>query len=222
MIEMPDFSQSFEYEKNFYLSCDITRISKILAHYELYKKTVDLPGAFIECGLFKGASFTLFATFRELMGGSSSRSLIGFDTFDRYPETLFVDDKSFRKSFIKIAGEQCISRDQMIEALNNKKIFQNIELVEGDITETVPAYIHEHPELKISLLNLDTDIYEPAVTILEQLYPRIVKYGILIIDDYGVVPGETKAIDDFFKGRDITIRKFPFRMGPCYIIKEEL
>jgi hypothetical protein len=55
MIEMPDFSQSFEYEKNFYLASDVTRISKIFAHYELYKKTISLPGAFIECGIFKGA-----------------------------------------------------------------------------------------------------------------------------------------------------------------------
>ena len=33
MISLPDFEKAFEYENNFYLSCDITRISKILAHY---------------------------------------------------------------------------------------------------------------------------------------------------------------------------------------------
>jgi hypothetical protein len=108
----------------------------------------------------------------------------------------------------------------MIEVLTRKNLYRNIELVEGDITKTVPMYVMEHPELKISLLNLDTDIYEPAVTILDHLYPRIVNGGILILDDYGVFPGETKAVDDYFAGMDINIQKFPFRMGPCFIVKE--
>jgi hypothetical protein len=221
MIEMPDFSQSFDYENNFYLSSDVTRVSKILAHYELYKKTVHLPGVFIECGLFKGASFSLFASLRELLENSYSRTMVGFDTFGMYPETQFSDDNKGRQSFIELAGGQSISREQMIEVLMRKNLYRNIELVEGDITKTVPMYMKDHPELKISLLNLDTDIYEPAVTILEHLYPRIVNGGILILDDYGVFPGETKAVDDYFAGMDITIQKFPFRMGPCFIVKED-
>lgn len=220
MIDMPDFSLSFEYEKNFYLSCDITRISKILAQYELYKQTLDLPGVFIECGLFKGASFSLFSVFRELLENSFSKQFIGFDTFGRYPDAQYLGDRKFRDLFTGMAGEQSISRDQMMEVLKRKGIDRNVELVEGDIIETVPAYVQEHPEMKISLLNLDTDLYQPAVTILKHLYPRIVPGGILIVDDYGVVPGETKAVDDYFMGSNIVIRKFPFRTGPCYIVKE--
>ena len=71
MIKLPDFTKDFDYENNFYLSCDITRISKILAHYELYKKVIDLPGEIVECGIFKGASFARFAMFRELFGNPS-------------------------------------------------------------------------------------------------------------------------------------------------------
>ena len=96
---------------------------------------------------------------------------------------------------------------------------RNFELVKGDITKTVPTYLKTHPELRISILNLDTDIYEPAVTILEHLYPRVSKGGIIILDDYGTFPGETKAIEDYFKGKEIQIRKFPFCMTPSYILK---
>ncbi len=35
MIQLPDFDKSFDYEDDFYLSCDPSRVSKILAHYEL-------------------------------------------------------------------------------------------------------------------------------------------------------------------------------------------
>jgi len=54
MIKLPNFENAFDYENNFYLSCDITRISKILAHYELYKIIQDLPEAIVEFGVFMG------------------------------------------------------------------------------------------------------------------------------------------------------------------------
>src|SRR4030095_13187907 len=99
-------------------------------------------------------------------------------------------------------GGVSISVDQLYEVLHHKKI-ENVELIKGDVTKTIPAYLKDNPHLKISLLNMDTDVYEPAVTILEELYPRIVRGGVLIADDYGVFPGETKAIDDYFKDKDV-------------------
>ena len=54
MIELPDFSKAFDYENNFYLSCDVQRMSKVLAHYELFKMTKDLPGSIVECVFSKG------------------------------------------------------------------------------------------------------------------------------------------------------------------------
>lgn len=219
MIKLPDFNKSFEYENNFYLSCDITRISKILAHYELYKMIMEVPGAIVECGVLKGASFARFAMFREIFGSPFSKKVIGFDTFDTFPETQFEPDKVSRDRQINAAGTDSISVEQLYEVMQHKGIKKNIELVEGDITKTVPDYIKKHPELKISLLNLDTDIYEPAVTILENLYPRITRGGILILDDYETFPGEAKAVDDFFKDKKIEIKKFSFCMTPCHIIK---
>lgn len=219
MIELPDFTKAFDYENNFYLSCDNTRISKILAHYELYKSVINVPGVIIECGVFKGVSFTRFSTFREIFENQYSKKLIGFDIFGTFPETTFSNDKAFRNEFIENAGDQSISEDQLMYILKNKGIDKNVELIKGDITKTVPKYVEEHPELKISLLNLDVDIYEPSVTVLEYLYPKITKGGVLILDDYGKFPGETKAVDDYFENKKINIRKYPFCTTPCYIIK---
>ena len=219
MIELPDFDKVFEYENGFYLSCDITRISKILAHYEVFKMVLNMPGAIVECGVFKGASLARFAMFRNLFGNPFSKKIIAFDTFGMFPETSFDPDKAIRERFIKEAGGQSISVDQMMQVLRHKQCDRFMELVSGDICETVPKYVQDNPQLKISLLNLDTDIYEPAVTILEHLYPRLEKGAVLILDDYGTFPGETKAIDDYFKEKNVTIQKFPFCMTPCYIVK---
>ena len=220
MIQLPDFDKAFEYENNSYLSCDNTRLSKILSHYELFKLTHDLPGAIVECGVFKGASLVRFAGFRDLFGNPWSHKIIGFDIFGEFPKTDFDEDQKYRENFINAAGSSSISVEQLQQVLDHKGIGKNVELVKGDVTETIPKYLAENPHLKISLLNLDTDIYEPAVTILEHLYPRIVRGGVLIIDDYGTFPGETKAVDDYFKDKPVKIRKFPFAMTPCYVIKE--
>jgi hypothetical protein len=220
MIRLPNFDRAWDYENDFYLSCDITRISKILAAYELYKMVCDLPGHVVECGVFKGSSLSRFAMFRSLFGNVYSRKIIAFDIFDKFPEAKFQEDIRAREKFVQEAGEQSISVEQMREVLDRRGIGQNVELVPGDITLTVPDYIKNKPELKISLLNLDTDIREPAVTILEYLFPRIVRGGILILDDYGTWPGETNAVDEYFKDMHVRFQKFSFAMTPCYMVKE--
>ena len=141
--------------------------------------TKNTPGEIVECGVFKGASLSRFAIFREIFGESTSKKIIGFDTFDEFPKTSFIPDKKMRNKFIRIAGNHSISKNQMMRVLKNKGLIDKVELIQGDITKTVPEYIKHHPKLKLSLLNLDTDVYEPAVTILENLYPRLSSGGIL-------------------------------------------
>ena len=51
---------------------------------------------------------------------------------------------------------------------------------------------------KISLLRLDTDFYKSTMKELKVLYPRLVKNGVLIIDDYGHWKGAKKAVDKYF------------------------
>lgn len=219
MEDLPDFSRAMDYENNFYLSCDSARISKILAHYELFKMTMDIPGAIVECGVFKGTSLARFAMFRELFGNTFSKKIIGFDVFGKFPETKFNADQKFRTKFVESAGDTGVSVEQMQKILEHKNCNQNLELVSGNICKTLPQYFEKNPQLKISQLNLDTDIYEPAVTILESCWDRIETGGVLIVDDYGVFPGETKAVTGFLKSKTASVKKFSFAMTPCYIVK---
>ncbi len=219
MIELPDFKKKFEYENGFYLTCATSRMSKIIAHYELFKMTMNIPGAIVECGVFKGTSLARFAMFRDLFGDPFSKNIIGFDTFGKFPETSYEPDKEKREQFIKVAGEQSISIDQMKQVLKHKKCDRSVELIPGNICRTVPEYVSSSGQFEISLLNLDVDIYEPSVTILNHLYPKIIKGGVLILDDYGSFEGETKAVDEYFKGMDVAIQRFPFCKTPCYIVK---
>ena len=99
MINKFDEKCSFDYENGFYLTSKPYRIGNILAHYELYKRIIGIPGDVIELGVFKGGSIIQFATFRELLENEKSRKIIGFDIFGEFPKTekvksdkLFVDE----------------------------------------------------------------------------------------------------------------------------------
>ena len=219
MIKLPKVENNFNYENNFYLTCNPDRISKVLIQYELFMKTQKIRGDIVECGVFKGVSLIRFAIFRELLQNQSKR-IIGFDTFGKFPEAKFVKDKKKREKFLEMSGEQSISTNQLLKILKQKKISHDVELIKGDITKSLIKYMNKNPKIQISLLNLDVDLYEPTKIILENLFPRISKGGILVLDDYNVFPGETEAVNEYFKNTNYKIKQFDFRETPSYIIKK--
>ena len=216
MIKLPNFYKSFDYENNFYLSCDNSRIGKMLAHYELLKLSSKIPGHIIEFGVFKGVSLIRFATFLKLI--KSNKKIIAFDAFGKHPTTKVLSDHKRRNKLLS-HGKEGISEKQLMKVLKHKGLEKNIQLIKGDITEVGPMYLKQHPKLKISLLNLDVDFYEPSISILKNFYPKLSKGGILMLDDYGIWDGETLATDEYFAGKKIKIRKFSLSQTPSYVIK---
>jgi len=213
-----DIDQQWDYENGFYLTSHTKRLSKMLAHYELYKSIINLPGCIVECGVYKGASFIRFATFREILESTFSRKIIGFDAFGEFPKQDEKTDAKFIQEF-EDAGGFGISVDELKDVLTHKS-FENYKLIKGDILETIPEYISEHPELKIALLHIDVDVYKPSVTILNNLYEKVVSGGLIVFDDYGTVAGETQAVDEFFDGKDVQIEKLSISHIPSYIRKK--
>ena len=188
----------------------------MLAHYELLKLSSKIPGHIIEFGVFKGVSLIRFATFLKLI--KSNKKIIAFDAFGKHPTTKVLSDHKRRNKLLS-HGEEGISEKQLMKILKHKGLEKNIQLIKGDITKTGPMYLKQHPQLKISLLNLDVDFYEPSISILKNFYPKLPKGGILMLDDYGIWDGETLATDEYFAGKKIKIRKFSFSQTPSYVIK---
>jgi hypothetical protein len=218
LINLPDFDKDFDYENNFYLTCNSGRMAKAIAQYRLFEKTAQIEGDIVECGIFKGSSFSRFAMYRKILN-LEDKKIIGFDSFGSFPETEYDQDKVLRENFISSAGNQSISKKQLEDVLKNKKCQKNTILLEGNITKTVPEFVNKN-NIKISLLNLDVDIYEPTVVILKYLFPLMSKGGIIILDDYESFPGETKAVDEYINGKDIKINKPIFPNTPYFIVKD--
>jgi len=212
-----EVEKMFDYENGFYLTSPVGRFSKFVTHLELLKKTIGLSGSIVECGVFKGASLSKLIKFRSIFDSPAGKKVIAFDTFGEFPEAGFEGDIKKRNQFVEEAGSKSIDRDRMIEILEELNLYENIDLVEGDILQTVPQYLSENPHLKISLLHIDVDLYEPTKVCLEQLYPFVVRGGIIILDDYGAFAGANKAIDEYFADNKVRIQKLPYSDVISYV-----
>ena len=207
---------SFDHENAFYLSAQPI---KVLAQYELFKMALDVPGAIVECGVFKGASFVRLAMLRELLGNAFAKPLIGFDTFTTYATNAYMPrDSELRQNVVRDAGDKCIGVDELMGVLRLKGCDKNAILIPGDVVETLPQYLAARPELRISFVNLDLDFYAGSVVALRELWPRMATGGVFMLDDYGVFAGETAAIEEVLQG--VRSRKFPFCYSPAYVVKE--
>ncbi len=213
---------AYDYENGFIMTSDVFRMGNILSHYELYKKIIGLPGDVVELGVFKGSSLIQFGTFRELLENRNARKLIGFDIFDRFPNTSeLAGDIQFIKEWNEETGDSFFSKEDIEEVLDMKGI-SNYELIKGNILLTIDDYLSRNPHLKIALLHIDCDVYEPSKIGLEKLYDRVVRGGIIIFDDYGVVEGETKAVDEFLdEKKEYQLQRLSLsHMKPTYLIKQ--
>ena len=127
MIAKYDTDKAFDYENGFYLTSKPYRMGNILAHYELYKKIIDLPGDVVELGVFKGGSLIQFATFRELLENQNSRKIIGFDVFGRFPEANSMgSDKKFVKEWNERFTDDFVDKMDIENSLSEKKVREHI------------------------------------------------------------------------------------------------
>ncbi|CEO20424.1 TylF/MycF/NovP-related O-methyltransferase [Paraclostridium sordellii] len=212
-----NISNSWDYENGFYLTSPVNRMGKQLAQYELYKKIVNIPGEVLEFGVYKGASIIRFATYRELLENTYSRKIIGFDIFGEFPKTDNDDDNKFIQRFEEQGGNG-ISKEALEDFIKYKKI-NNIELIKGNVFDTLDEFLEKNKQIKISLLHLDLDVYKPTKFILEKLYERMIPGGIIVFDDYGTVKGATDAIDEFLKEKNKKIEKLSLCYIPSFVVK---
>jgi O-methyltransferase len=158
-----------------------------------------LAGDVVECGVWKGGS-SMTAALTLLRRGDSHRNLFLYDTFEGMPEAGAADRRwdgvSAEVIRSREGSEWCRSTLETTRSnmLSTGYPADRIHLVAGRVESTIPAVVPE----EISLLRLDMDWYEPTLHALRHLYPRLVRGGVLIIDDYGFWQGARRATHDYF------------------------
>jgi hypothetical protein len=213
---------SFAAENAFYLNAAPSRFAKFLAHAKLYEMSVTVPGHFVEVGVFRGASFSRFRKLGALLHPDHHRKFLGFDVFGAFPEADYAPDKAVLTTQHAAYGDRGIDRAALLALLRAQGLAENVELIEGDICKTLPSYLAAREELSVAIANIDVDLYEPTRIAIEQLFPRVPRGGVVVLDDYEGFPGAKRAIDEYLAAerRPERLAKFPFAHSPCYLIKE--
>jgi hypothetical protein len=211
----------FEAENQFYRRCSTDRISKFLAHAKLYEMSLGLPGHFAEAGVFKGASFCRFRKLGRLFHPDHTRQFVGFDVFGKFPASGYAPDDAELEKQLAVDGDHGISKPELDQLLREQGLSDNVDLVEGDVRETIPRYLSERQQMSFAIVNIDLDLYDPIKSALEHLFPLVVRGGVVILDDYEGFPGAKKAVDEYLAAhnRPERIQKFSFAHTPSFLIK---
>ena len=219
--------------KNFQIYARRVFMKRFLAHYELFQRVYDLPGDIVELGVYRGASLMSWANFMEIRNmGDRHKKIVGFDNFKGFGTLEAKDGKEDVRVGKKIGGfnsggfeEQLRDAIKIYDADRFIPYKPRIHLVKGDIEKTIPEYVKNNPGMRISLLHFDADLYRPTLVALEELWPLVVPGGIVAFDEYGIPPweGESRAVDEFFKGKKIKLQRFDWASNPgAYIVKETM
>ena len=165
----------------------------------------NIPGGFVECGVWRGGNGILAKMIFERLG--SEKEVWMFDTFEGMTAPTSVDVEAinqlsaqdkFLKSQTETHNEWCYAslEDVQKNCLDTGLDIGSFTFIKGDICETLKA--PQNIPDQISVLRLDTDWYESTKFELEALYPKLSNGGVLIIDDYGHWEGARKAVDEYF------------------------
>jgi O-methyltransferase len=153
----------------------------------------DIPGALVECGVWRGGSAMLMA---DVLRGSG-RELWLYDTFLGMPDPA-KGDLDFRGEPPDLSDDLVIAVASLEEVVRNLLFYEPVIYVEGRVEETIPARAPD----QIALLRLDTDWEASTRHELEHLYDRLSRGGVLLVDDYGHWRGARRAVDQFFAPRN--------------------
>ena len=171
-----------------------------------------VPGAFAECGVWRGGSvLAMILTLDEL--GVHDRDLYLFDTFSGMTEpgphdtseheppateTWRGADEQGRRAWPEVFGADVYDEESVRGVLLDTGYPpERIHIVKGPVERTLPGAA----PTDLALLRLDTDWYESTWHELDQLYPRLGDGGVLVIDDYGHWEGARRAVDEYFATR---------------------
>lgn len=206
-------------------------IKRFLAHAEMFKMTLDVPGDIVELGVFRGMGLMTWANLLESYCiGDRTKVVYGFDNWRGFIN-IQAEDGAEDEQAHKIVGG--FSPKNYYEELQDAiKIFDldrfipqkpRIKLINGNIEETIFEFVEQNKGLRFSLIHFDCDLYAPTKAGLTALWPLLSRGGVMIFDEYGISQwqGETLAVDEFFNDKpEVRLKTLPWTNTPAaYLIK---
>lgn len=158
------------------------------AHYIARSR---IAGEIVECGCFLGGATIFLSLTLQHLG--TWRPITLFDTFEGPPLNMVDTVFGVEHRGHKLPDFEESVRMNIQEAGADLGQFR---LVRGKAEDTTPRFNF----VGICMLRLDTDFYDSTKVEWEALYPKLVRGGVIIVDDYGLFQGSRRATDEYLAG----------------------
>lgn len=199
----PRFMELYERVKTF----SMTSIERLYAMYKAteYICNAGVPGSVVEAGVWRGGSMMMAALTLQACG-DIGRDLYLLDTFEGLPRPNASEDVDLwgHSAYNEWTRHRLTDESSDWAAASLDEVRANLAstgypserlvFIKGMVQKTLPTARVD----RIALLRLDTDWYESTVCELDNLYPHVTENGVLIVDDYGHMRGQRKAVDEYF------------------------
>jgi hypothetical protein len=187
---------------------------------EVYDLIADIEGDIVECGVGYGHSFLKLCCLAHYE--NKGRKIYGFDSFQGFPEPSKEDisPRNPRKGEWNVATVETIEQLLLAADFEMSFIRNNVKLIKGFFKDSLHRYDGEG----VAFLHLDVDLYQSYKVTLEYFWPKVVKGGVVLFDEYKQpaalrkFPGASRAIDEFFGSLASQI-KLNDRVNKYYIVK---
>ena len=162
--------------------------------------TDGVPGDIVETGVWRGGASIFMKGVLTAYGEKRDQWLC--DSFEGLPppdaehfpqdEGIRLDQESWYLAVSEVEVHRNFDRYNLFD--------EQVHFVKGWFKDT----LHTVPTEQIALLRLDGDLYESTIQALEPLYPKLVRGGFCIIDDYGNIEACKQAVHDYRAANRIT------------------
>lgn len=168
--------------------------------FRFLDQTRNVPGAVVECGVFRGSTLITSALYLKQKG--IVKPVFGLDSFEGFGAEVRAD--------IQLGGEECeekrvggfgaTSYRYVTDAIRFFALASMVTLVPGFFKDSLPRLSSLE---SVSFLRLDCDLYESYKGRLDFFYPRLSAGAVVLMDEYADLkwPGAKKALDEFLLGK---------------------
>lgn len=179
--------------------------SIVLSNLVKHMEDRSIPGALVECGVWRGGSSGIMAL-SNLRWGRVRRPLVLFDTWGDWPNPTEDDTRQWAE----------LVEGRLVKADNTGAYEACRHLLEEVVGYPAEAIVYHRGLFEMTLpmagrmgsiavLRLDCDWYDSVRLCLEHLAPLVSPGGVVLIDDYGYCEGARKAVDEYIAAHTPTV-----------------
>lgn len=190
---------------------------EFIQNLQLIDRFRTVSGSIVECGVWRGG---MSAGIADVLG--NERTYYLFDSFEGLPEAKSIDGKAAMDWQKNVHSQtffnNCRAEIEWAQKAMKLSAGKDHIITKGWFVDSLENFA---PKNEIAVLRLDGDWYDSTMVCLVKLFPKVASGGIVVIDDYYLWDGCSKAVHDYLSKNNITARIKQFEGGNLhYIVKE--